>query len=390
MERPCSSHATGTVARVLYTGRMIKSYKYRLYPTTTQRTALNTMLDACRWAYNKTLEVRKQAWEERRESVSLYDTIKMLPGWKTEHEWMRQANAEALQNACVRVDLAFQAFFRRVKAGETPGYPRFRGRHRYDSFTYPRQRGNWGILDNGRVRLSKIGEVKIKLHRPLEGEAKTLTVSRDRLGNWYACFVVEVEDKPLAPSPYVTGIDLGLTTFATLSHGKPIDNPRFFRQDEKALAKAQRKASRFAKGTPERRKAMRAVQHIHKRIANRRNNFAHQTSRALVNRYQVICFEDLSPANMVQNHSLAKSISDAAWSQLVHYTTYKAADAGRACVLVDPRYTSQDCSGCGERVKKDLAVRIHDCPHCGLTLDRDLNAALNILARGLASLGATP
>jgi putative transposase len=369
---------------------MVKTFKYRLYPTSSQRTALHTMLDACRWVYNKTLEIRKTAWEERHESVSLYEAMKRLPAWKTEHEWLKAAHSQVLQNAQVRVDLAFQAFFRRVKAGETPGYPRFRGRQRYDSFTYPQAGTAWKVLDNGRVRLSKIGDVKIKLHRPLEGEARTLTISRDRLGNWYACFVVEVEDKPLAPSPYVTGIDLGLKVFATLSHGKPIDNPRFFRQDEKALAKAQRKASQFAKGTPERRKALRAVQHIHKRIANRRNDFAHQTSRALVNTYQGICFEDLSPANMVKNHSLAKSISDAAWSQLVQYTTYKAADAGRACVLVDPRYTSQDCSGFGERVNKDLAVRIHDCPHCGLVLDRDLNAALNILARGLASLGVSP
>ena len=291
---------------------------------------------------------------------------------------------------CTRVDLAYQAFFRRVKAGETPGYPRFKGAGWYKSFTFPQAGAGWKLLDNGRLRLSKIGDVKIKLHRPIEGEVKTLSIKRDALGNWYACFAVEVEPQPLAPSPYVVGIDLGLAHFATLSTGEHVPNPRFFRQDEKALAKAQRKASTFAQGTPQRRKANRAVQHIHERIANRRKNFAHQLSRKLVDTYQVLAFEDLKPSNMVKNHSLAKSISDVAWNQLVQHTTYKAAKAGRTVVLVNLAYTSQDCSGCGERVPKALSVRVHLCPQCGLELDRDVNAALNVLARGLACIGESP
>lgn len=299
-----------------------------------------------------------------------------------------------MQEACTRVDLAFQAFFRRVKAGETPGYPRFKGRGWYKSFTFPQAGFGWKFLDNGRLRLAKIGDVKIKLHRPLEGDIKTLTIKRDTVGNWYACFSVAVEPEPLEPSPCAqrapVGIDLGLTHFATLSTGEQLPNPRFFRRDEKALAKAQRKLSACEKGTPAYRKRQRVVQHIHQRIANRRRDFAHQTSRYLVDTFQVIAFEDLSPSDMVKLRSLAKSISDAAWNQLIQYTTYKAEKAGRTVVRVDPRYTSQDCSGCGERVQKSLSVRVHQCPRCGLEIDRDLNAALNIVARGLACLGENP
>ncbi|MGH2542320.1 MAG: RNA-guided endonuclease InsQ/TnpB family protein, partial [Ardenticatenaceae bacterium] len=192
---------------------------------------------------------------------------------------------------------------------------------------------------------------------------------------------------PLEPAPFVIGIDLGLTHFATLSTGEQIDNPRFFRHDEKELAQAQRKLSACEKGTPEYHKRKRVVQHIHQRIANRRKDFAHKLSHQLVDTFQVIAFEELNPSDMVKLRSLAKSISDAAWNQLVQMTTYKAAKAGRTVVLVDPRYTSQDCSSCGERVKKELSVRMHHCPRCGLEIDRDLNAALNILARGLACIG---
>jgi putative transposase len=186
------------------------------------------------------------------------------------------------------------------------------------------------------------------------------------------------------------GIDVGLAKFATLSTGEMIPNPRFFRKDEKALAKAQRKREKHPKGSPERKKANRVIQYIHARIANRRKDFAHKISRYLADTFQVIVFENLNTKGMMQNHHLAKSIGDAAWRQLLQYTTYKAASADRRCVTVDPRHTSQDCSRCGERVKKGLRVRIHHCRACGLTLDRDVNASLNILARGLAGIGANP
>jgi putative transposase len=353
---------------------------------------MQTILDCCRWVYNKTLELRKQIWEERQEPLSLYDTNKMLPAWKQEYPWLKDGHAQAMQNAQVRLDLAFQAFFRRVRVGEKPGYPRFRSKDRYDSFTYPQEKSNWRLLDNRRVQLSKIGDVKIKLHRPIEGKIKTLTVHRDALGNWWATFSCEIGLQALSAVPAIVGIDLGLEKFVTLSTGEQIDNPRFFRQEEKTLAKAQRRLSKCDKGTVERRKHKRVVNHVHQRIANRRMDFAHKLSRRLVNEFQMIVFEDLDIQDMQNGNwrSMNKSISDAAWNQLTRFTTYKAEWAGRSVVLVDPRNTSKMCSRCGQIVEKALSCRVHKCPHCHLEINRDLNASLNILARGLARMGSIP
>jgi len=345
-------------------------------------------LDACRWVYNKTLEVRRDSWREYKKPLSLYETSKMLTRWKQNEPWLYGAFSQCLQEAQHRVDLAFRGFFRRVHNGEKKvGYPRFKGDW-YKSFTYP-QRG-FKFLDDGRLYLSKIGPVKIKLHRPIEGQIKTLTIKRNSLGNWYASFSCEVESTPLPHSPKTVGIDVGLTHFATLSDGEQIANPRFFRKDEKALAKAQHRLSRAAKGTQEYRKRKRVVQHIHQRIANRRGDFAHKLSRRLVDKFQVIVFEDLNIQDMQNGNwrSMNKSISDAAWRQFMDFTIYKAESAGRTCIKVDPRNTTQMCSSCGRIVKKDLSVRVHECPYCGLKLDRDHNAALNILARGLSCLRA--
>lgn len=358
-----------------------KTFQYRIYPTKRQQRLLEQTLEECRWLYNQTLAYRKDAWEQRQESVGLYDTIGLLPTWKTGRTSLKQVHSQVLQNVQVRVDLAFQAFFRRVKAGEEPGYPRFRGVGRYDSFCYPQSGFS---LTKNKLRLSKIGDMAIRLHRPIEGTVKTLTIRRTATGKWYACFSCEVEPEPLPPSEQVVGVDVGLESFATLSEGMKIANPRFFRQSEEALAKAQR----AEKGTPERRKRRTVVAHTHERTANRRKDFAHKLSRAWVNKYQLIAFEKLNGKGMLKNHCLAKSIQDAAWNQLVQYTTYKAEYAGRSCVLVDPRNTSKACSQCGCLVEKDLGVRIHSCPHCGLQMDRDLNAAINILRLGMQSIPA--
>jgi putative transposase len=366
---------------------MRKTYKFRLNPTKHQRTLLNNTLELCRWVYNETLATRKNAWEQEQKSLTRYDTIKMLPDWKVERPELSQVYSQVLQDVCTRVDLAFKAFFRRVKSGEKSGYPRFRGYGRYDSFTYPQT--GFKLLDNG-LQLSKIGVVKLILHRPICGNIKTLNIRRDAVGNWYACFSCEVEPEPLPKSDKAVGIDVGLESFATFSTGEKVDNPRFFRLDEKELAKAQRKLSKAEKGTPERAKRRKAVAHIYQRIVNRRMDFAHKLSRQLVSMYGIIALEKLNTKGMLQNHYLAKSISDAAWNQLVQYITYKAECAGREVVLVDPRNTSKRCSRCGTLVEKSLSVRIHSCPICGLEIDRDENAAINILALGLQGLGASP
>lgn len=301
--------------------------------------------------------------------------MKLLPTWKQENPKLKDVYAQTLQEVCIRVDLAFQHFFRRCKNGEKPGYPRFKTKEHYKSFTYPQS--GFKLTGNKHLHLPKIGDIKIKLHRPLQSKVKRLTVKRDWLGNWYACFIIKFESVPLPTSEKVAGIDLGCKKFATLSTGEEIANPRFFRKDEKALAKAQRN-----------NKPKRVLQHIHQRIANRRTDFAHKLSRNLVNVFQVIIFEKLDIKEMQSKnwHSLNKSIGDAAWGQLISMTAYKAEETGRTFITVDPKNTSQLCSGCGQIVPKDLSVRVHSCPHCGLVLDRDLNAARNILARGLASL----
>jgi putative transposase len=363
----------------------MKTFKYRLRPTKSQRTKLMQTLELCRWVYNETLAIRKNAWEQERRSLSLYNINKLLTVWKQEHLELKGVYSQVLQNVQERVDLAFKAFFRRVKAGEKPGYPRFRGQGWYDSFTF--KQSGFELLDHG-LRLSKIGVVKIVLHRPLEGRIKTLTIRRDAADNWYACFACEVAAEPLPFNERAVGIDVGLERFATLSDGVQVENPRFFRRQEKALAKAQRKLSQAEPGTPQRAKRRKAVQHIHQRIANQRRDFAHKLSREWVNRFGMIAFERLNCKNMLQNHGLAKSIADAAWHQLIAYTMYKAENAGRVVALVDPRHTSQQCSGCGTMVELSLSVRVHACPACGLVMDRDQNAAINILGLGLQSLGS--
>lgn len=363
---------------------MIKAYKFRIYPTKSQKRKLEDTLELCRQVYNRTLAYRKDAWEKDGKSVSKYETHQLLPDWKRDRSELKEVFSQVLQECQQRVDLAFQHFFRRVKNGEKPGYPRFKGKGRYDSFTYPQMGFK---LKSGKLYLSKIGDVKIKLHRAIEGKIKRCTVHRYPTGKWFICLTVELPD-PDVPfnDGSVVGVDVGLSSFITMSTGEKIDNPRFFRSEERALAKAQRRLSKCANDTPERRKALKAVHRVHERIANKRSDFAHQLSKTLVDRFGVIAFEDLNIKNMLQNHRLSKSISDAAWRMLVTTTQNKAVEAGSVVVLVDPRNTSQMCSRCGLKVPKSLSDRVHECPQCGLVMDRDENAAINILRLGLQSL----
>jgi putative transposase len=368
------------------TASMLKAYKFRLYPTKSQKAVMERTLDLCRWTYNQTLAYRKDSWEKEGKSISKYETHNLLPTWKSDKPELNEVFSQTLQNVQERVDLGLKAFFRRVKAGENPGYPRFRGRGWYDSFTYP-QKGF--KLDSGKLYLSKIGNIRIMLHREIEGRIKRLTVRRSATGKWFACFSVEIEDAPLPPwkDGSIVGIDVGLESFATLSNGEKIVNPRFFRDEEKELARVQRKLSKAPKGTPDRKAVLKVVERVHERIANKRYEFAHQISRKLINRFGLIAFEDLNIKGMLENHCLAKSISDVAWNMLVTVTSYKAANAGSMVVLVDPRNTSKMCSRCGLLVEKSLSDRVHNCSECGLLIDRDFNAAINILRLGLQSVG---
>jgi putative transposase len=361
-----------------------RTYKYRLYPTHKQADQLDWTLTHCRELYNAALQERRDAYRMAGKSVSYYEQKAALPAVKQARPEYHNIHSQVLQDVILRVDRAFQAFFRRVAAGAKPGYPRFQGGRRFASFTYP-QYGNGVRLEYtggrcGQLILSKLGTLRVRMHRSIEGIVKTVTIRRDG-DAWYVCFSCEVAAQPLPPSEAATGVDLGLLRFATLSDGRSIANPRHLRHSLKKLKRAQQHLSRCRAGSHRRGRARAAVARLHQRVRNQRADFLHKTSRRLVAEYGTIVFEQLHPANMIKNHRLALSISDAGWSQFVQYVSYKAEWAGRTVLFVDPRYTSQTCSGCGAIQRKELSERWHSCP-CGCELDRDHNAAINILRLG--------
>jgi len=365
---------------------MRKTFQYRLYPSRKQTTKFNNTLNQCRWLYNHLLEQRKNTWETEKKSLSYFDQVNTLPDLKQTNPMLQTVHSQILLNVAARIDLAFKAFFRRIKSGDKPGYPRFRGNNRYDSFAFPQS--GFKLLDDS-VELSKIGIVKAIIHRPIEGTIKTCTIKRTPNGKWFVSFSCDTNQEPIErPVRFSVGIDMGLESFATLSNGKQIENPRFFRQEEKSLTKAQRKLSAQDKATKARAKARKVVARIYERITWKRHDFVHQESRKLVNRFDTIAVEDLSINDMQKNNfrGINKSIGDAAWRMFLDCISYKAEWAGKRCIRVNPAYTSQICSRCGTRHKLKLSERVYHC-QCGLSLNRDVNAAKNILALGLQSIG---
>ena len=363
-----------------------KTFKYKLYPTPEQERALETVLYRCRTLYNVALEERKTAWERCGVSVSYYQQKAELPDLKAGCPEYAEVNAQVLQDVVLRVERAFQAFFRRVQAGEKPGYPRFQGRNRYHSFTYP-QYGGGAVVDGGMLSLSKIGRVPIRLHRPLEGPPKTVTISREADG-WYACIsCADVPANPLPSTGQDTGIDVGVKVFLVTAQGVVFENPRHLRKAERSIAKCQRHVARRKKGSHRRRKAVARLAKAHQDVRRQRAAFHHKTALALRRANDTMYREDLQVANLVRNPTLAKSISDAGWAQFRTILEGKAAYAGRRVIAVHPAYTSQECSGCGALVRKSLSVRTHVCTSCGLVLDRDENAARNIQRAGQALRG---
>jgi len=367
-----------------------KTYKFRIYPNRNQEAALIFTLNTCRHLYNTALAQRKHQAEINR----LYDYFQVFPWggqpeWinyytqanvlsKSKNEYQKQVYAHTLQNVLKRVERSFQNFFRGA------GYPRFQGRNRYDSFTYPDAYGiGYKITDDGILKLSKIGEIKIKQHREIEGKIKTCTIKKDA-DYWYVSFSVEMDpEPPLKPTGQSVGVDVGLKSLVTLSNGDQIEPPKYLRQSEQKLIKAQKELSRKKKGSNNRDKQRNKVARIHRHIRNQRKDFAHKLSHSLVDAYDVIVFEKLQITNMVKNHHLAKSIADAGWGQLIEFTKYKAECAGRIVKQVDPRKTSMICSVCGYVQKMPLSQRTYNCPTCGNVMDRDHNAAVNIKRKGI-------
>lgn len=367
-----------------------RTYTYRLYPTKTQQDILERQLSLCRWLYNHFLEKRRILYKENKIKISCCHQIKEIPKLKKEKPELNDVYSQTLQDVVRRLDKAFQHFFRRVEANrngikkQRAGYPRFKGYRRYDSFTYPQS--GFKLKDN-RLYLSKIGSLKIRLHRPIEGNIKTLTIRRTNTNKWYACFSVEIR-KELSKKKEIKnkiGIDVGLTNFLTTDKGEKIDNPRYLAKLERKLAKLQRWHSRKKLKSKNREKSRLKIARLHEKISNQRTDFFHKLSRKLINSFQLIAFEKLNLKGMIKNNYLAKSIADASWSRFFQHLKYKAEEAGIWVVEVNSKNTSQICSGCGGFVRKTLTQRKHQCLHCGLTIDRDINSARNILQLALIS-----
>jgi putative transposase len=357
-----------------------KAFVYKLRPTRAQRARLEQTLETCRRLYNQALAERKDVWEQEQRSVGLAEQSAALPAMKETSEFLPLVYSQVLQDVIRRVDRSFAHFFRRCKKGETPGYPRFKGTGWYDSFTYP-QWGSGVNLRDGRLALSKIGSIRLCKHRLLHGKPKTCSIIR-RADGWYAAVICEIEPCPFPETGQQIGIDLGLESFATLSNGERIENPRLYYRAQKRLRKAQRRLSRRQKGSHRRKKARLLLAKAHLKVKRARLDFCHKEALDLVERFDVICVEKLNIRGMVQNHPLAKAISDVGWGHFLSILRAKAESAGRAVKDVNPAGTSQTCSGCGAHVPKTLKDRWHSCPYCDLSLHRDENAAIRVLQVG--------
>ena len=369
---------------------MKKTYQFRIYPNKNQEVILNRTLSTCRHLYNDSLSERKQQAELNRlkkefdvfpwgktEWINKYGQMLDLTATKTPHQ--KEVYGQVLQDVIKRVDKSFKNFFNGF------GYPRFQGRNRYNSFTYPQMGFS---IEDGKLNLSKIGNIKIIQHREIEGKIKTCTIKKD-IDQWYVSFSCEIENPILVEIKTKTGIDVGLIDLITLSNEEQIKPPKFLRASEDNLIHKQKRLSRKKKGSVKRNNQKIIVAKVHRKIRNQRKDFAHKTSRMLVDNYDLIKFEDLQIKNMVQNHHLAKSISDAGWFQLMNFTEYKAAYAGKFVEFVNPAGTSQECI-CGYPVPKDLSVRIHICPQCGLVMGRDRVSANIIEIRpSICTVGTT-
>jgi putative transposase len=350
---------------------MRKTFRYRLNPNKPQIKALTAILKLCCDLYNDARYLKEWVYKVSGTNHYSYPFFKHRKPYNSLH-------SQVLCDVLNRVDDTYKAFFRRVKQRQTPGYPRYKSFDRYDSFTYPQK----GFKVNGnRLCLSKVGHIKIKLHRPIEGKIKTLTIRR-QCGKWYACFSCEVQPKPLPPNSNEIGVDMGLMSFVATSKGEVIKNPRHFKKNEKKIVKINQSLSRKKRGSKRRYKVKLALRKVHQKVRNQRENFQHKLSRSIVNTNRLIAIEDLNTKQMIMKGTtkLSKSIGETAWTSFINKLLYKAEEAGRLVIKVNPAYTSQTCL-CGASVPKTLKDRKHVCKECGLVEDRDIVSAQIILQR---------
>jgi putative transposase len=366
---------------------MFKAFVFRLYPSASQRRRLEAVRETCRRFYNTLLRQRKDAYELHGVSITKTEQLRLVKVEKDTSPYAADVHSHILQTVVADLDKAFRAFFRRVKAGEKPGYPRFKGRNRFAGFGF-KEYGNGFKIDGRRLKLSGIGRIAVRWHRALKGTIKTARIYC-RAGRWFVSFACEVEKpEPLPKTGDEIGVDVGLLRLATLSDGEPVENPRWYRNVLRELRVLQRKISRAVLGGRNRRKLVRRLQRLLAKVANSRKDFLNKFADQLIKRFDRIVLEDLRVAVMARGR-FALSILDAGWSYLVARLAHKAESAGREVVLVEPSYTSKTCSGCGTIFEHlSLSDRWVECG-CGVSLDRDHNAAINILQRGRSGpLGA--
>jgi len=361
----------------------------------------------CRNLYNQALNERKESYEKEQKSVSYHDQAVQLPAFKIERPWYKGVHSQVLQDVLKRLDKGFQSFFRRVKAGETPGYPKFRKRGQWNSITYPQYK----TPPSSGITVPKVGKIKLVHHRetPEDAKIKTLTITKEA-DKWFACFSVglSLDIEPKQDLSAAIGIDLGLIDFYYASDGSQISVPKYLRKKEKQLQRLYRRFSKAKKYSKRWYKLLSALQKCHYRIKCRRSDFLHKEADTLLENSDVVVHEDLKIKNMIRRPKpkqdeetgqylpnnasakagLNKSIADAGWGKFLEIATYKAFVLGKKLLAVPPHYTSQQCSACGEIVKKSLSARTHRCP-CGFAANRDHNAALNILRIGMDTLQAS-
>jgi len=358
---------------------MKKVFKYRIQANTQTIQRAEHWLDLCRRLYNTALEQRITIYRQNKGSISKFDQIKQLPELKIAFPEYREVGSQVLQEVLERLDKAYQGFFRRVKnSNGKVGFPRFKGKDRYDSFTF--KQAGWK-LEGKYLSIKGIGRFKLRLSRPIEGNIKTVTIRRSSTGKWYATFSCEnVPERPLPKTGRMVGIDVGCESFLTTSEGMKVENPRFFKKSQDILTMRQQRLSRRVKGSHRRQKSRILVAKAHEKVRNQRRDFHFKVANQLVRENDTIFIEKMKSWNGW--HSLNKSMRDVAWFEFFNILHWKAEEAAREVVEVPAKDTSQLCSQCGSRVSKDLSIRIHCCPHCGLTIDRDFNSALNVLRVG--------